>query len=147
MNTMIPAAALAAEMSTPDAFPVIRTAAEQLLGPVSRGEAISTDMLRTAMTEAFGGTDAEGLWNWKTAYDVCEAVQVLFLRKFGNAIRARAASPVAELAMHTRIASLFPTHTRRSEESQALQQFSTPLPLAFVAAQTAATCPAHPPSR
>ena len=44
--------------------------------------------------------------------------------------------------MHTRIASLFPTHTRRSEESQALQQFSTPLPLAFVAAQAAAITPA-----
>ena len=94
------------------------------------------------MTAAFGGTDAEGLWDWKSAYDVCEVVQILFLRKFGSAIRARAASPAAELAMHTRIASLFPTHTRRSEESQALQQFSTPLPLAFVAAQAAAITPA-----
>jgi predicted RNA methylase len=138
MNSMIPAAALAAATLTPDPFPVMRNAAEQLLGPVSRGETISTDLLRTAMTAAFGGTDAEGLWDWKMAYDICEVVQILFLRKFGNAIRARAASPGAELAMHARIASLFPTHTRRSEESQALQQFSTPIPLAFVAAQAAA---------
>ena len=141
MNSMIPAAALAAAMPTPDAFPTIRSAAEELLGPVSRGETISTDLLRIAMTTAFGGSDAEGLWDWKTAYDVCEIVQILFLRKFGSAIRARAASPAAELAMYTRIASLFPTHTRRSEESQALQQFSTPLPLAFVAAQAAAITP------
>ncbi len=141
MNSMIPAAALAAAIPTPDAFPAVLDAAEQLLGPVSRGEAISSDVLRTAMTKAFGGNDAEGLWDWKSAYDVCEVVQILFLRKFGSAIRARAASPAAELAMHTRIASLFPTHTRRSEESRALQQFSTPLPLAFVAAQAAAIAP------
>src|SRR5258707_7231736 len=115
MISMMPAAALAAANPTPDAFPVIRDAAEQLLGPVSRGEVISTDMLRTAMTAAFGGNDAEGLWDWKSAYDVCEVVQILFLRKFGSAIRARSASPAAELAMHTRIASLFPSHTRRSE--------------------------------
>ncbi len=142
MNSMIPAAALAAAMPTPDAFPAVLNAAEQLLGPVSRGEAISSDLLRTAMTKAFGGNDAEGLWDWKSAYDVCEVVQILFLRKFGSAIRARASSPAAELAMHSRIASLFPTHTRRSEESHALQQFSTPLPLAFVAAQAAAITPA-----
>jgi predicted RNA methylase len=141
MNSMTPAAALAAAMPTRDAFPIICKAAEQLLGPVSHGEAISSDVLRTAMITSFGGSDAEGLWDWKTAYDVCEVVQILFLRKFGNAVRARAASPAAELAMHARIAALFPTHTRRSEESQALQQFSTPLPLAFVAAQAAAITP------
>ncbi len=142
MNTMIPAAALAAAIPTPDTFPIIRDAAEQLLGPASRGEAISSELLRIAMTAAYGGTDAEGLWDWKSAYDVCEVVQILLLRKFSSAIRARAKTPAAELAMHTRIASLFPTHTRRSEESQALQQFSTPLPLAFVAAQAAAITPA-----
>jgi hypothetical protein len=32
---------------------------------------------------------------------------------------------------------LLPTHTRRSETSQALQQFSTPLGLAFVASTAA----------
>ena len=90
------------------------------------------------MTAAFGGTDAEGLWDWKSAYDVCEVVQILFLRKFGSAIRTRAAYPTAELAMHTRIASLFPSHTRRSEESQAFQQFSTPVTLGLAASTAAA---------
>jgi hypothetical protein len=38
-------------------------------------------------------SDAEGAWDWKTAYDACEAAQVLFLRRFGPAMRARAGSP------------------------------------------------------
>ena len=94
------------------------------------------------MEHAFGGSDAAGAWDWKTAYDACEAATVLFLRKFGPAIRARAGSPAAELSMLGKIAALLPTHTRRSEESQALQQFSTPLALGFVAASAAAITPA-----
>ncbi|MFW8642349.1 hypothetical protein ACOJBO_03660 [Rhizobium beringeri] len=39
--------------------------------------------------------------------------------------------------MLTKVASLVPTHTRRSEESQALQQFSTLIPLAYVASRAA----------
>src|SRR5262249_36793898 len=39
-------------------------------------------------------------------------------------------------------AALLPSHTRRSEESQALQQFSTPIGLGFVAGTAAAITPA-----
>jgi predicted RNA methylase len=46
------------------------------------------------------------------------------------------------LAMLAKIAALLPSHTRRSEESQALQQFSTPIPLGFVASAAAAITPA-----
>ena len=53
--------------------------------------------LRAAMEAAFGGSDAEGAWNWKLAYDACEAATVLFLRKFGPAMRARAGTPAALL--------------------------------------------------
>ena len=93
------------------------------------------------MEQAFGGSDAEGAWNWKLAYDACEAAQVLFLRKFGPAIRARAVTPAAQLAMLGKLAALLPSHTRRSEESQALQQFSTPIALGFVARLAAALTP------
>src|SRR3546814_17988075 len=48
-------------------------------------------------------------------------------------MRERAGTPAALLAMIGRVAGLLPTHTRRSEESQSLQQFSTPSPLALVA--------------
>lgn len=111
-------------------------AARSLLPVLEAGRAIDTAQLRDAMTSAFGGTDAQGAWDWKSAYDACEAAEILFLLRYGLAIVGR--SPSSALALIERIAALMPTHTRRSEISQALQQFSTPPGLAFVAA-TAAT--------
>jgi predicted RNA methylase len=120
----------------------IAAAAYLLLPDLERGRRIDAVVLREAMERAFGGSDAAGAWDWKTAYDACEAATVLFLRKFGPAIRARAASPAALLQMISKVAALLPTHTRRSEESRAMQQFSTPMALGFAAATAAAITPA-----
>src|SRR3546814_3097232 len=79
------------------------------------------------MEAAFGASDATGAWDWKSAYEACEVATVLFLRKYGNALVRKAGSPAAALPMLAKVADLLPTHTRRSEESQSLQQFSTPL--------------------
>src|SRR5258705_12434989 len=57
-------------------------------------------------------------------------------------MRARAASPAAMLPMLRRITGLLPTQTRRSEENESLQQFSTPVGLAYVASVAAAITPA-----
>jgi hypothetical protein len=145
-NASISAAAPAPLRSliSPSADPSasIAAAAHLLLPQLERGCRIDAVILRAAMERAFGGSDAAGAWDWKTAYDACEAATILFLRKFGPAIRARAASPAAELSLLGKVAALLPTHTRRSEESQALQQFSTPLALGFVAARAAAITPA-----
>ena len=119
----------------------IARAAQHLLLHLERGQRIDAPMLRTAMEKAFGASDADGGWDWKTAYDACEAATVLFVRKFGPAMRARAASPAAMLPMLAKIASLLPTHTRRSEESEALQQFSTPIILGLAASAAAAITP------
>ncbi|WP_439360133.1 strawberry notch-like NTP hydrolase domain-containing protein [Bradyrhizobium sp. DASA03007] len=117
-------------------------AARHLLTDLERGRRIDAAVLRSAMEAAFGASDAAGAWNWKTAYDVCEAATVLFLRKFGPAMRAKAGSTAAMLPMLARIASCLPTHTRRSEDSQALQQFSTPIPLGLAACTAAGITPA-----
>src|SRR3546814_11750838 len=61
-------------------------AARRLLPALEAGQPIGTTLLREAMTAAFGGTDAEGLWDWKSAYDACEAAEILFLRNYGGAI-------------------------------------------------------------
>jgi len=112
-------------------------AAEQVTSLLEHGKAITAGDLRQIMTAIFGGRDAEGLWLWKDAYEATEIAQVLFLRKF-RSITSRAQSPQSTLAMLRKLANLLPTHTRRSEESQALQQFSTPIPLAYVASRAAA---------
>ncbi len=141
-STALAATPIAAAPTNPGPAAAIAEAARLLLPDLERGRRIDAAMLRAAMERAFGGSDAEGAWDWKTAYDSCEAATVLFLRKFGPAMRARGASPTAMLPMLTKIGGLLPTHTRRSEESQALQQFSTPITLGLAASTAAAITPA-----
>ena len=134
VTTPVAAAKAAIPLRAPEKIATcIFEAAKLILHELSNGGAIEARLLRGAMEQAFGGSDAEGYWSWKDAYETCEAAQVLFLRKFGTAMRARARSPEAMLGMVEKIADLLPTHTRRTQESVSLQQFSTPLPLALIA--------------
>ena len=125
-----------------DPAAAIFAAAGLLLPHLERGERVDAAALRAAMESAFGASDATGAWDWKTAYDACEAATVLFLRKYGTTLFRKAGMPAARLSALTKIAGLLPTHTRRSAESQTFQQFSTPIPLGLVAAHAAAITPA-----
>jgi len=118
------------------------TAAGLLLPHLERGQRVDAAALRAAMEAAFGASDATGAWTWKLAYDACEAATVLFLHKYGSALFRKAGSPAAILPQLGKIAGLMPTHTRRSEEAQTFQQFSTPIPLGFAAMSAAAITPA-----
>lgn len=117
-------------------------AANAMLPLLETGCPLSSTQLRDVMTGAFAGSDAEGAWDWKMAYDACEAAQILLLRRYGRALVRRNPEPQRMLAALERIAARLPTHTRRSEAGQALQQFSTPLGLAYVAATAAMIEPA-----
>ncbi|WLS00641.1 strawberry notch-like NTP hydrolase domain-containing protein [Shinella sumterensis] len=108
-----------------------------LLPLLEAGQSITSAHLRAVLTTEFGGSDAEGYWSWKDAYEATEVAQVLFLRRFGSAISGRTNTPEAALSILTRLAALNPTHTRRPEETQRLQQFSTPVELAYVASRAA----------
>ncbi|MBN9048976.1 MAG: strawberry notch family protein [Rhizobiales bacterium] len=125
-----------------DPTSAILETARHLLPHLESGRRVDAAILRAALETAFGASDTDGAWTWKTAYDACEAATVLFLRKFGPAMRTKAVSPAAMLPMLARVTALLPTHTRRSEESEALQQFSTPIALGYVAAAAAAVTPA-----
>ena len=144
--TMISPAAAAATAPFPLAEAgiagAILAAAGLLLPHLERGERIDAPKLRGAMETAFGASDATGAWDWKQAYEACEAATVLFLRKYGKALFRKAASADARLAALLKVAGLLPTHTRRSEEAQTFQQFSTPIPLGLAAATAAAITPA-----
>ncbi|MBA3068065.1 MAG: strawberry notch family protein [Pseudomonadota bacterium] len=129
-------------VSQPNTAGAIIAAALQLLPHLERGQRIDAAILRAAMESAFGASDASGAWDWKTAYESCEAATVLFLRKYGKALFRKADSPVLRLSALAKIAGLLPTHTRRSAESEAFQQFSTPTPLGLAALAAAAIGPA-----
>lgn len=116
-------------------------AGRALLPFLERGQKLDADILRTVMREATGGDDAAGAWVWKTAYDAAEIALVLFLDKHLRSIEKRASSPVQALSMLGRVQALFSTHTKRSDESVALQQFSTPLALAYLVERAACVKP------
>ena len=116
-------------------------AAQLLLPRIERGERVDAAVLRAIMEAAYSASDTSGAWDWKTAYDACEAATVLFLRKYGKTLFRKAGSPAAVLPIFTKIVGLLPTHTRRSTESETFQQFSTPIPLALAAATAAAITP------
>ena len=120
-------------------------AAHALLPRLEAGRPLDAAALRSAMTAAFDGSDADGAWSWKDAYEAAEATLVLFLQRYGSAMRREAGGspdgPAAMLAMLRKIAALEPSQTRRSEDQLRLQQFSTPLPLAYAALQAAAIRP------
>ncbi len=113
------------------------SAAELLMPLLEAGRPIDAQMLRSSMENAFGASDTDGAWVWKDAYEAVEIAQILMLTKYGAAMKRQAGSPSHFLAMIQKLAVLAPTHTRRSEDSQKLQQFSTPLPLSVIAAEAA----------
>ncbi|MDF2113970.1 strawberry notch family protein [Roseiarcaceae bacterium H3SJ34-1] len=145
MNILLPipgeAAATSPLASSSNAAAAILAAANLLLPHLERGARIDAATLRTALETAFGASDTSGAWTWKTAYEACEVATVLFLRKYGRALFRKSASPAARLSTFSKITGLLPTHTRRSEESEALQQFSTPVPLGLAVVTAAAITP------
>ena len=44
-------------------------AARIILPHLERGQRVDAPTLRGSMVPAFGGSDADGAWDWKTAYD------------------------------------------------------------------------------
>ena len=113
----------------------------RLLPAFEAGEKIDRKRLREALTEAFGASDAEGAWQWKHAYEAAETAVVLLLVRYGRALLRSAERPDAMLPLLDSIAALDPPQTRRSHEQVRLQQFSTPLQMAWAASVAAAIRP------
>ena len=142
-NSTFPANADASGIRSKPA--ALLAAATALLPKLEAGRAIDAKNLREAMSAAFGASDGQGAWVWKDAYEAAEAAMVLFIQRYDRLMRREAGggpgSAAAMLAMLETLAALEPSQTRRSEEQLALQQFSTPLPLAYAALQAAAIRP------
>ncbi len=100
VTTPSPAARTASPIAAPASHAIntaqaIHQAALRLLPFLDQGKPITTAALGAAMTDSLGGTDAQGFWVWKEAYEALEAAQILFLRRFGSAILSRSSSPQA----------------------------------------------------
>ncbi|MBU7585691.1 MAG: strawberry notch family protein [Nostoc sp. TH1S01] len=104
----------------------IVSAGQELAKYLFNNQTITSRAIQSQMNRYFNGTAAEGAWAWKDAYEAVEVALILYLRRQGIP-----ENPLEQLQL---LESLCPTHTRRTEEQLQLQQFSTPLPLAYLVA-------------
>ena len=110
-------------------------AARALTQDLAHGKDLTAARVAATMTRTHGGSDASGAWTWRRAYDACEAAAALVFRR-AAAGEART-DPRRLLAIARDIAARLLSQTRRSPGQIRLQQFSTPLPYAVVAATAA----------
>lgn len=113
-------------------------AANAIVANLRDGRAFDWRQLFAITDEAFGGTQADGTYTVKDAYDALELGLNRFIRADflqdgaltgpGTLIKTRGA--VMQLKQ---LLTLVPTQTKRTAEMDEFQQFSTVPPLAFVA--------------
>lgn len=108
------------------------TAAKAVGCVLRKGDGMDRHGLLRAMQTAYGSTAADGHWSLRDAYDVLELAQVLHL-----ATLDLPQEPADCLAVLTALTASLPTHTVRSDGQIALQQFSTPAAIGYLAALAA----------
>ena len=104
------------------------TAARAVADTIARNGSLTRETLLWVMETAYGCSSADGRWSLRDAYDMLELAQVLYLE--GADLPT---APLTCLAALMDLVAGLPTHTVRSEEQIALQQFSTPVPIAYLA--------------
>ena len=114
--------------------PIVQTA-EALAGMLAAGQPVGRDTLRELLNAATGRSDAERGWTLRDGYDALELAQVLFVTGARSPIDE--SEPASTLRRLEDLARSLPTQTHRAEEQVALQAFSTPLPLAWLAGRAA----------
>lgn len=119
-----------------EAFAPLAIASSLLQSALSSGNPVTRRDLNLAMTSAFNGTDADGLWTQRDSFEVLELATVRHLRTHPYVL-----GKPSDIAAAVALASRLPTQTVRSEEQIDWQQFSTPVDLAAVAVLLAAIGP------
>ena len=127
----ISAAALELDFTEPSI-----TAAKAIACAIAQNGSLQRDTLLWTMEQAHGGSSADGRWSLRDAYDMLELAEVMYLAEADLP-----ADPGACVAALTELVANLPTHTVRSEEQIELQQFSTPAPIAYLAALAARIAP------
>jgi hypothetical protein len=110
------------------------TIAERLIKP---GTEFNSSLLFELANKAYGGTQAEGVYTVKDAYDALElAVNKVLLEKVVK-YNGDAKTAVSAVKALQAMLDKLPTQTKRSEEQESYQQFSTPPNIAYLAAWAA----------
>jgi len=132
MNALLPLFTAAGDAAEQKAANLL-AAARALAPHLNRSRALDRKLVSGVMTTAFGASDAEGAWLWRDAYDAVEAALVLQLRRLAPQIGRLEDAPADIAGLLANLSGLCLTHTRRSEEQVAMDQFSTPPELGCLA--------------
>ncbi len=119
----------------------VLAAARALAIALARSRPLDRRLVADVMTTAFGASDADGAWTWRDAYDAIEAGTVMQIRRLAPQVARLEDAPAEIAALLAGVSALGLTHSRRSEEQVALDQFSTPPPLAAMAVLAAQVRP------
>lgn len=103
---------------------------------LARGFATKMDWreLFTLADAAFGGTQGEGTYTPKDAYD---AVEIALNREILRGYYVRSRDPIGTLDRLEALINNLPTQTKRTEEQDEFQQFSTPPTIGYLMAYAA----------
>lgn len=105
---------------------------------LEKGKGLPSKALYKICDDAFGGTQAEGTYDRKDAYDAMElAVNRYMLDVMQEYNDGTVENAQRGLAEAQRILSLLPTQNVRTQEQQDFQQFSTPPSIAYLTAWAA----------
>ena len=116
-------------------------AARALCPQLNRSRPLDRRLVAGVMTTTFGGSDTDGTWLWRDAYDAIEAALVLQMRRLASQLARMEDAPAELAALLSNLTDLGLTHSRRSEEQILLDQFSTPPHLGAIAVLAAQVRP------
>lgn len=139
-----PAPEAKASLAAPEEKPVAdsnpqSSIADRVAEKVASGQSFTANWLFDVANNSYGGTMADGTYSVKDAYDGMELGINKYLMnadfvKAGNGSLEDALNTLSELQS---IMRNIPTQTKRTEEMESYQQFSTPPTIAFTAARLA----------
>lgn len=111
--------------------------AETLRPLLQKGTAFNSTFLFEQADKAFGGTQAQGVYTPKDAYDAMELAVNEYLLDFARDFNGDVKTAVRAINKLQNLVDKLPTQTKRTAEMESFQQFSTPPTLAYLAAWVA----------
>lgn len=111
--------------------------ASVLIPLIDKGTAFNSAFLFEQADKAFGGTQAQGVYTPKDAYDAMELAVNEYLMDFARDFNGDAKTAVRAINKLQNLVDKLPTQTKRTAEMESFQQFSTPPTLAYLAAWVA----------
>ena len=108
--------------------------AKRIQQRLGKGTSLSNKELFALAEEHLGGSLGEGAFAARTAYDALELGLYWLLLASEHDASCSMSEARQTLAKIKRLEAFLPTQTHRTTDTKAYQQFSTPAPLAFVAA-------------